>query len=48
MGGDTILNPIIWNVGTLNLKFGDTTGSVGVSEEEEYRYKPKPTIEVKP
>ena len=45
MGGATVINPFSWKVGSLVLKFPEVP-SVGVSEEDEYRFKPKPEIQV--
>lgn len=46
MGGATIQNPFIWDVGKLTLKFSGTPKET-TSEEREYRNKPKPEIQVR-
>ncbi len=45
MGGASVNNPFSWKLGSLNLKFPEVTKTV-VSDDDEYRYKAKPIIEV--
>ena len=45
MGGASIHNPFSWKFGSLNLKFLQVS-KAGTSDDDEYRYKPRPVIEV--
>lgn len=45
VGGANVQNPFMWNIGKLTLTFAGSP-KVTSSDEQEYRYKARPEIQV--
>lgn len=47
VGGAIVQNPFSWDIGKISLKFSGTPQGK-IDEEQQYRYKPRPEIQVRP
>ena len=46
VGGATVQNPVMWDIGKVTLKFSGIP-KVPATDEHLYRYKPRPEIKVR-